>query len=1104
MKQRYMKSIVIAVLGLLLAMPALAVNVVVDKSAGGTLAFYRDETCQISVSDFLPGEDIYIKANADADHTVFGMTPDNFAITVTSGTGAADAPRRRANIGINPTLSVTATNTPGVFALSIPKANLHISATFPERILVTITAGSDSKTYDGQALTTRRYANTALATGHRIGSITITGSQTIVGESNNVPSDAYIVDANGKSVNDSYKITYVNGKLTVNPRPVTVKANDKSKTYDNNPQTDPQLTATVTDAVAGENVNYTLRRVPGQNVGDYAITVTAGRNPNYSVTVTNGNFKINPKTVTVKANDKSKTYDNNPQTDPQLTATVTDAVAGDNVNYTLSRVAGQNVGDYAITVTRGNNPNYTVNVEAGNFKITPKTITVKANDKTKVFDNNPQSDPQLTATVTDAVAGDNVNYTLSRVAGQNVGDYAITVTRGNNPNYTVNVESGIFSITQKSVTVKANDKTKTYDNNESTDPALTATVTGAVAGDKINYTLSRVAGQNAGDYAITVTAGANPNYTVNVEGGNFKIKAASLRLVAANVKKVYGEEDPEFVLALAPAYKNGDNAQTIGLSFSRVEGENVGRYAITPKATSQNYVYEYVNGQLEITKLAVDPESPQEVKLMYNGKGQIMTKPGVAEGGKYEYTVNGRRVEGLPTALNAGTYTIGYKFVPDGNHSGTDEGSFEVTILKADIGYMLSNLSKVWDGKPLSMAESEKLFTLWVGELMGEDKYDVPFLLLPPENYRDAGKYTFKIPRFEYKPGYPENYNVKYTGEAQVLIKKKDIEDNDFMAPEPNMLLFNGKAQKLVTKGRVTTKYLGEPIGTIMYATAKNGEYSETVPTGTSAGDYSVWYYVKGDKNHNDTEPEEIEVTIDGNGVVLSDKEDFVTKAMDHVNVTFTDRAINYGTWNVLVLPFEATVFEIVDAFGYAAVDVFNKDAADGNVHFRVITSGSIPAYTPFIIKTTADEDLVKTDFNQVVFEDVNIEAWEGGNNVVTDNAGNKFWGTFQKETKLGGQEIWYMSKGVWKDARYFNAETKPVTLKPFRAYVEFDKSNVAAGARIYVDEPDGTITSIEGINANGESVESEGWYTIDGKKLNAAPTQKGIYIKNGKKVTVK
>ena len=32
----------------------------------------------------------------------------------------------------------------------------------------------------------------------------------------------------------------------------------------------------------------------------------------------------------------------------------------------------------------------------------------------------------------------------------------------------------------------------------------------------------------------------------------------------------------------------------------------------------------------------------------------------------------------------------------------------------------------------------------------------------------------------------------------------------------------------------------------------------------------------------------------------------------------------------------------------------------------------------------------------------------------------------------------------------------------------------------------------------------NDGWYTLDGRKLNARPTQKGIYINKGKKIVVK
>ena len=234
--------------------------------------------------------------------------------------------------------------------------------------------------------------------------------------------------------------------------------------------------------------------------------------------------------------------------------------------------------------------------------------------------------------------------------------------------------------------------------------------------------------------------------------------------------------------------------------------------------------------------------------------------------------------------------------------------------------------------------------------------------------------------------------------------------------------------------------------------------------------------------------------------VLLSDAEDFVSEAKKGVNVSFTDRAINTNNWNVVALPFDATIAQISEAFGYAAVDRLNRKAADGNIHFEVVTSGTIPAFEPFIIKTTDDEDLVKKNFTDVVFKGVNIEACDGTNNYVDDAAQNKFWGTFQASTEIYGQKYWYMSKGAWKDARNFTAE-KPVTLKPFRAFVEFDEKNVAAGARIYIEEPDGTETAIDAVEFN-QMVNGD-TYTVDGKKVSNT-AQKGIYIQNGKKIAVK
>ena len=76
-------------------------------------------------------------------------------------------------------------------------------------------------------------------------------------------------------------------------------------------------------------------------------------------------------------------------------------------------------------------------------------------------------------------------------------------------------------------------------------------------------------------------------------------------------------------------------------------------------------------------------------------------------------------------------------------------------------------------------------------------------------------------------------------------------------------------------------------------------------------------------------------------------------------------------------------------------------------------------------------------------------------------------------------------------------------TLGFTKAYFDFNETPLNAPS-IIVEEADGSTTAISGITADGVAVKAEGWYTIDGMKLNAAPTQKGVYINNGKKIVVK
>lgn len=76
-----------------------------------------------------------------------------------------------------------------------------------------------------------------------------------------------------------------------------------------------------------------------------------------------------------------------------------------------------------------------------------------------------------------------------------------------------------------------------------------------------------------------------------------------------------------------------------------------------------------------------------------------------------------------------------------------------------------------------------------------------------------------------------------------------------YTAPTPKTLIYNATQQELVNKGTSNE-------GTLMYSLGKDGTYSENIPTGKNAMDYTVWYYVKGDANHLDSAKQSIKATI--------------------------------------------------------------------------------------------------------------------------------------------------------------------------------------------------------------------------------------------------
>ena len=131
-----------------------------------------------------------------------------------------------------------------------------------------------------------------------------------------VGTDPIVPSAAAGSGLSNYTITYVNGTLTVNPAPLTITANNDSKTYgtlktfSGTAFTETGLVTANGDTITGVTETSTGAPVSA-TVGTDPIVPSAATGSglsNYTISYVNGTLTVNPATLTITANNDSKTY----------------------------------------------------------------------------------------------------------------------------------------------------------------------------------------------------------------------------------------------------------------------------------------------------------------------------------------------------------------------------------------------------------------------------------------------------------------------------------------------------------------------------------------------------------------------------------------------------------------------------------------------------------------------------------------------------------------------------------------------------------------------------------------------------------------------------
>ncbi len=354
----------------------------------------------------------------------------------------------------------------GTLALSGNYTITFVSDSFAITTLaITVTADAQGKDY-GDADPALTYTYTP----------SLIGSDAFTGSLSRAPGEnvgTYAITQGTLALSSNYTITYVGADLTISPLAITVTADAQGKDYGD---ADPALTYSYAPAlVGGDSFSGALSRAAGENVGTYAINQgTLALSGNYTITYVGANLTITPLAITVTADAQGKVYGD---ADPALTYTYTPSLVGsDTFSGALSRAAGENVGTYAITQgTLALSGNYTITYVGANLTISPLAITVTADAKSKTYGD---ADPALTYTYTPSLIGsDTFSGALSRVAGENVGTYAINQgTLALSSNYTITYVGANLTISPLAVTVTADAQSKDYGD---ADPALTYTYTPA-------------------------------------------------------------------------------------------------------------------------------------------------------------------------------------------------------------------------------------------------------------------------------------------------------------------------------------------------------------------------------------------------------------------------------------------------------------------------------------------------------------------------------------------------------------------------------------------------------------------------------------------------
>ena len=219
----------------------------------------------------------------------------------------------------------------------------------------------------------------------------------------------------------------------------------------------------------------------------------------------------------------------------------------------------------------------------------------------------------------------------------------------------------------------------------------------------------------------------------------------------------------------------------------------------------------------------------------------------------YSDTIDGTYSEEIPGFTTAGTHTIYWKASAEYHNDVTGSVTFNINpaVYSITPSVTLTTPSVDYDGTAKTPVVETNGATPNDAEITFSyaTKKDGEYASMP--SFTEAGKHMV------YWKASATNYET-ITGEFEFTINKiASAYENEPAAITG--LSYTGENHDLVTRGSTAD-------GVVKYSLSESGPFTTEIPQGKAVGEYTIFYKIEGDNNHNDSMIKSIKTVISSNG----------------------------------------------------------------------------------------------------------------------------------------------------------------------------------------------------------------------------------------------